>query len=39
MMYWGYVVEVVNTFKIYKIVTMVKIKLGKISLESQVIYP
>ena len=36
-MYRGYVVEVVSTFKIYKTVTLVKIKLGKISLKSQLL--
>ena len=37
MTYIGYVVEVVSTFKIYKTVTLVEIKLGKISLESQLV--
>ena len=37
MMHRGYVVEVVSTFKVYKIVTLVKIKLGKISLEPQLV--
>ena len=36
-MHRGYVVEVVSTFKVYKIVTLVKIKLGKISLEPQLV--
>jgi hypothetical protein len=35
MMYPGYVVEGASTFKICKTVTVVKIKLGKIILESQ----
>ena len=37
MKYLGYAVEVVSTFKIYKTVTLVKVKLGKISLESQLV--
>jgi hypothetical protein len=30
MVYQGFVVEVVSAFKIYKMFTLVKIKLGKI---------
>ena len=37
MMCRGSVVDAVSTFKIYKTATLVKIKLDKISLESQLV--